>query len=313
MALIACWECDSKISTEAELCPQCGAPSKDEKLIAKAQKAVPQAMGIDPEIHHEMLAQANIVVKRKKLLKSLQKINAGKVLEKFLHAKGEGAKVYAQVIWKHYSIDDHEKDKTIQTHVSQNTGTTTRGTSYVKDVNVSTTTTHYDYVNVLDTAEKKSTFRLVDCSLDKLKAGQVISLGWVQRSDSSLTDDKPSTESWDIGQQWSEVTQPSIFVSHLDPKAGSESQWQALSATKFKESFIKSGIGWWHLLWLTPLILGGSDMQVGASIIALSVMAAVKFSRSRKADKQFKLFQRWYRDEVDLMLKKGNTNYRQLG
>ncbi|UUO23208.1 hypothetical protein FGD67_08270 [Colwellia sp. M166] len=316
MALINCWECDATISTTAEACPKCGAPSKHVNSVAQDLQPVVQTIGIDPEVHKEMLAQASITVKRKKLLKNLQDIVAGTVHEKFLNAKGNGKKVYAQIQWKHYFIDDHEKDKTTQTHVSKTTGFTNRGNSYVKDVNVSTTTTHYDYVDVIDTKDHKSTYRLVDCQLDKLKAGQVISLGWVNKSEQPLVDEQCSEDSGPIGQSWGENIQPSIFVSHLDPKGGSESNWQALASEEFNDSFISSSIGKWHLLWLTPVVLSVANFQeellISGSVIALSAMIVVKVARSIKAGKQFKLFKEWYRNEASQMLHKGNDSYERL-
>ena len=316
MALINCWECDATISTTAEACPKCGAPSKHASSAAQDLQPAAQTMGIDPEIHKEMLAQASIAVKRKKLLKSLQEIVAGNVHENFFNAKGSGKKVYAQIQWKHYFIDDHEKDKTTQTHVSKTTGFTNRGNSYVKDVNVSTTTTNYDYVDVIDMEDHKSTYRLVDCRLDKLNSGQVISLGWVNKSEQPLVDEQCSADAWQIGQSWGESIQPSIFVSHLDPKGGTESNWQALASEEFKDSFISSSIGKWHLLWLTPVVLSvlgfREELLITSSVIALSTMMIVKIARSIKAGKQFKLLKEWYRNEAGLMLNKGNDSYERL-
>lgn len=312
MALINCWECEEKISTSAEACPKCGAPSKDAQL--QQSKVTVNTLGIDPEIHKEMLAQANISVKRKKLLKSLKDIVVGKVHEKFFNSKEEGEKIYAQVEWKHFFIDDHDKDKTIQTHVSKSTGGTSNGGRYVKDVNVSTTTTHYDYINVIDLDDNKSTFRLVDCSLTKLNPGQVISLGWVKKSNSSLTDDVLSADAWQVGQTWSDDVQPSIFVSHEDPKGGNEINWQALASSEFKDLFISSKLGKWHMLWLAPAIslLGMPSSLLIASLATIITLTTVKVIRNKKADEQLELFSEWYRNEADLMLTQGSDLYKQL-
>ena len=321
MALIDCWECDTNISDAAESCPQCGAPSSS----VKAQtEGIPQASlseGVDPELHAELMEQAKISITRKKLLRDLQSSISGGVYEKHLNAKGAGKNAFSQIYWKHFSIEDHSKDKSFETHISKSVANTGHGNRYIRDVNVTTTTTNYDFLAVLNKDGEKFTYRLTDCSLSKLSSGQIVSLGWVQKSDSPLVEEKKSTDSWDIGQDWDDEIQPSIFVSHGDLKNGRDGQdWEALSSTELEDNFISNSIGMWHSLWLVPIASffiaqensNLIDQLIIVSGAALLLMFMAKVSRTMKANKQKKLWKSWYRSEADRMLKIGIETFKKL-
>ena len=316
MALINCWECDNKISDTSEACPNCGAPSEAKKVEMQNSLSSAAAVGIDSEIQAEMMALAKVNITRKKLLNNVQDIVAGSVHEKFFNTKGSGEKVFAQVYWKHFSIDDHSKDKSFETHVSKKTGSTSRGNRYVQDVNVTTTTTHYDYVAVHDKDGKKFTYRLTDCGLSKLSIGQVVSLGWVQKAQSTLVEDQLSSESWDIGQTWEDVIQPSIFISHSDLKSSDNQTWEALPSTEFQSPFISNSLGIWHTLWLVPaacfFLPLPTEILLTAGGGALTLIAIVKGNRVIKTSKHLQLFSDWYRSEADRMLAIGTEKFKRL-
>lgn len=308
MALVACWECDSQISDSSPSCPQCGAPGKDSQIT--------QVNAVNDEVAQEIKRSAEAKLIRQGLLKELGAKFASETHEKFFSVTQKGKKCHLSVKWQPYIIDDHNKDKEVTTQVTQRKGTTRNGNSYVKDVDVKHTTTHYDYIDAYDINGELCKFRLVDLDLDKLKTGQVVSLGWLMNSDSQTQGGDIIETGSVYGQAWDGNRQPSLIVQHQDTERTPEYAFQALKASAFHNAIHTHSIGTWHLLWVGGLVYLGFDLysrkiDFGWPVLAATAGVAllIKGIRYFNSTKPLKQFDEWYRKSLNDEAKRGQEAF----
>lgn len=262
-------------------------------------------LSIQDEMHQEMMLQARKKVLEKKVFAVIQDISRSDIHEKFYKVTNKGRKEYIQIEWRHFILREHEKDKDVITTVSQRKGRTSRGDSYVKDVDVKQITIHYDFITAEDSDGNTHTFRLQDMNLEKLPRDHMISLGWVYHSDTQPDNSDLVSEGGALGQNWKGELQPTIIVAH--PKAESNgtpvAQW--MKAEDFQKFIADSGIGWWHLAWVLPVascfFMGGRYFENTGwilSAIGLGVAAVVAIIRKVQLGKQIKTFSEWLRGEI---------------
>lgn len=313
MALIACWECESKISSTVSNCPHCGAASQSVTPLTTTA-AVPN------EVALQMEKIAKIQVAKQKFLEQIKSERQSDLHEKFYHSTEHKEKEHLVIRWQHFIVDEHEKDKQITTTVNKSRGVTTRGQTYVKDVNVQQHTTYYDYLDVKDEEQRVHKFRLIDLDLAKIKSGQLISLGWVvhQRSETPPVDLIKS--GIDLGQTWENEIQPSLIVMHDDKERSSEYTYQVMVPKKFHDLIHSSSIRWWHLAWIAGVGLGfmADRAETGFTIagIGAAISLGVFFYRQSKGAVMLKAFDQWYKQSaIDLnnkgkqLIQKVNASY----
>lgn len=264
-----------------------------------------EELSIQEEMQQEMMLQARKKVLEKKVFAGIQDISRSGIHEKFYKVTNKGRKEYIQIEWRHFILREHEKDKDVITTVSQTKGRTSRGNSYVKDVDVKQTTIHYDFITAEDSGGNKHTFRLQDMNLEKLPRDHMISLGWVYHSGTQPDNSDVVSEDGALGQNWEGELQPTIIVAHPEAESNSTSVAQWMKAEEFQRFIADSGIGWWHLAWVLPVascfFMGGRYFENTGwvlSAIGLGVAAVVAIIRKVQLGKQIETFSEWLRGEI---------------
>ncbi|KXI27684.1 hypothetical protein [Paraglaciecola hydrolytica] len=254
-------------------------------------------------INEEMKQIAVAKAIKKKLFNDIHVLQKSDIFSKYYNSKGKGKKENMQIEWKHFIVEEHEKDKTSRTIVNQRKGTTRNGNSYVKDVNVKTIVTQYDYIKVKNDKNEVFNYRLVDLNMAKLSVGQIVSLGWIYHKQGENQPDSVIEQGASFGQMWQDDVQPMVCVHHSDGEKSHELTYQGMSARDLFDHVHSNSIGLWHLLWILPIILmfninWKNDNEalmvlwlVGGGIVSAITMA---IKRHRNGDKMFKTFLAWY-------------------
>jgi len=313
MALVACWECSSQISQTSPSCPQCGAVQE------LNSEQLPSVGAANDEVSLLMAQNAKKQLVREGLLKTLVDHKLSKVHEKYYSSTGKGKKEFIAMEWRHFIVEEHEKDKSVTTHVSKQKGRTRGGTSYVKDVNVSQTTTYYDFIEAKNADGDIENFRLVDLDLKKIKSGQLISLGWIVHGRGEQAPVNLKETSSQIGQTWQDKTQPSMIVFHSDNEKSHSYSYQGLASFKFHEHFHSSAIGLWHGLWLFGLtgayaLYNARSEGAAIGLFAATVISSliIKGVRVLKGKPMLAEFDNWYEDSIKAMSEEGSEALLQL-
>lgn len=260
----------------------------------------------------KQIALAKII--KKSIFETLQKTQQSDVYTKFYNSKGKGKIESVQVKWQHFVVQEHEKDKSSRNVVTKRKGVTRKGHTYVKDVDVQTVVTHYDYLTVKDASGNIAKFRLVDLDLKKISSGQLVSLGWLyhKRAESETTDVIASGNVF--GQSWNDTTQPSVIVHHSDTESGHELVFQGIASDTLFNVVHSNAIGWWHLPWVlaTAFMFMGdikSDAEVVTAFtqlgIGFSVSIGMSIAHHVKGGKMKAAFKTWLRGEYNRMAKVG--------
>lgn len=282
-----------------------------------------QSDAVNDLVQQEMKQAAMAKIIKKGVFEAVQSIKKSLPHVKYYNSKGKGKKETIQIEWGHYVIEEHEKDKSSRNVVHKRTGMDRRGNSYVKDVDVRTITTHYDYLTVKDATGERLKFRLINRGLNKLAKGQIISLGWLHHKKSQQEEQDVIKYGTSFGEQWNNETQPTVFVYHDDTDMGQDINYENVPAEELFNIVHSNSIGWWHLLWIAgvvnlPMFLSGSGgtaaLIIGAIFSGIPIVGSIAkvISRQSAGKKMLTQFENWLKEETLKVSNSGSQRLREL-
>ncbi|BDX07295.1 hypothetical protein [Planctobacterium marinum] len=268
-----------------------------------------QSGAISDLVQQELQQAAMAKVIKKGIFEAIQSIKKSLPHVKYYNSKGKGKKETIQIKWGHYVIEEHEKDKSSRNVVNKKIGTDRRGNNYVKDVDVRTITTHYDYLTVKDAAGERKKFRLINRGLNKLAKGQIVSLGWLHHKKSQHEEKGVIEDGTPFGEQWNDETQPTIFVYHKDTDTGQNINFETVPSEELFKIVHSNSIGWWHLCWIIgvshlPFLFsgpGGTGTLIIGGIfggVPVAISVAKVISRQSAGRKMLVQFENWLKEEA---------------